>query len=136
MTGSCEKHGRRVQDFITFSRLWRLHVSFMFLVLLNGVLESQLKVLIVVSVILQTLITKSKESCTELTKTKTGLFQNSLKVEVKFLCCKLCKAQQYMNSLLLTFLQRLVNCTFIKVFKILRNFSFFPKLVEILVLKS
>ena len=136
MTGRCEKQGRRVQDFITFSRLWRLYVSFMFLVLLNGVLESQLKVLIVVSVILQTLITKSKESYTELTKTKILLFQNSSKVEVNFLCCKLCKAQQYMKSLVLTFLQRFGKCTFIKVFKILRKFNFSSKLVEILVLKA
>ena len=125
LTGSCEKHERRVQDFITFSRLWRLYVSFMFLVLLNGALESQLNVLIVESVILQTLSAKSKESCTELTKTKTRLFQNSLKVEVKFLCCKLCKAQQYMKSLVLTFLQRVVNCTSTKVLKILRKFNFF-----------
>ena len=93
LTARCEKHGRRVQDFITFSGLWRLYVSFMFLALLNGVLESQLKVLILVSVILQTLSTKSKESCTELTKTKIRAFQNSLKVEVDLLCCKLCKAR-------------------------------------------
>ena len=57
----------------------------MFLVWLNGVLESHLDVLKVVSVILQNLSTKSIKTCTEVTKNKNRLFQEWLNVEVKFL---------------------------------------------------
>ena len=95
LTGSCKNSGRRVQDFIIFSRSWRLYVFFMFLVLLNSVLESQLKVLWVVNVILEALFTKSWKTCTEVTKMKTRLFQNSLKFEVKFVLWKISKEQPY-----------------------------------------
>ena len=60
---------------------------------------------------------KSEETCTEMTKNKTRLFQSSLIVEVKFLSCKLSKAQNYMEILDMTFLQRLLDFTFSKVFK-------------------
>ena len=53
LTGSCEKLWSRVQDFVIFSRSWWLYVSFMFLVLLNGVLESRLDIFRVVSVFLK-----------------------------------------------------------------------------------
>ena len=89
----------------------------MFLVFLNVVLESQLIVLGLVNVILNTLSKKSKQTCTVITKNKTGLFQSSLKVENKFLSCKLCQAQIYMEILDMTFLQRLLEFTFSKVFK-------------------
>ena len=55
LTGSCEKLGKRLQDFIISNRSWWLYASFMFLVLLIGVLESQLNVFSVVNVILQNL---------------------------------------------------------------------------------
>ena len=84
-TGSCEKLGRRVQEFIIFSTSWWLYVSSMFLVWLNGVLESHLDVLKVVSVILQNLSTKSIKTWTEVTKNKNRLFQEWLNVEVEFL---------------------------------------------------
>ena len=89
----------------------------MFLDLLNLVLESQLIVLGLVNVILDTLTKKSKQTCTEITKNKTRLFQSSLKVEVKFLSCKLSKAKNYIESLDMTFLQRLLQFIFSKVFK-------------------
>ena len=93
LTGSCWKRWRRVQDFINFSRSWWLYVSFKLLVLLNGVLKSHLDALRVVSVILKVWAQKVKRSCTELTKIKTRLFQNSLEIEVKFLSRKSSKAQ-------------------------------------------
>ena len=80
------------------------------------VLERQLIVLGLVNVILNTLTKKSKQTCTVITKNKTRLFQSSLKVEVNFLSCKLCKAQNYMESLDMTFLQHLLEFTFNKVF--------------------
>ena len=99
----------------------------MFLVLLNGVLESHLDVLGVVGVFLQTLVTKSIKTFTEVTKNKTRLFQNLLKVEFKFLSCNLFKTQFSMTRLVLTFLQRLVKCTFKKVSKNPEKFQFFPQ---------
>ena len=60
---------------------------------------------------------KNRQTCTVLAKIKTRIFQNSLEVEVKLLSCKLSKAQHYMKSLTFTFLQRLVKCTFLKLFK-------------------
>ena len=89
----------------------------MFLDFLNLVLESQLIVIGLVNVILNTLTKKSKQTCTVITKNKTRLFQSSLIVEVKFLSCKLSKAQNYMELLDMTFLQRLLEFTFTKVFK-------------------
>ena len=75
LTGSCEKHASKVPDFMIFSGSWWLYVPFMFLVFVNVVLESHLNVLRVVSVFLQTLSTKSIETCTEVTKNKTRVFQ-------------------------------------------------------------
>ena len=89
----------------------------MFLDFLSVVLESQLIVLGLVNVILNTLTKKSKQTCTVITKNKTRLFQSSLKVEVNFLSCKLSKAQHYMELLDMTFLQHLLEFTFNKVFK-------------------
>ena len=89
----------------------------MFLDFLNVVLESQLIVLGLVNVILKTLSKKSKQTCTEMTKNKTRLFQSSLIVEVKFLSCRLSKTQNYIEILDMTFLQRLLEFAFSKVFK-------------------
>ena len=89
----------------------------MFRDFLNVVLESQLIVLGLVNVILNTLSKKSKQTCTEMTKNKTRLFQSSLKVEVKFLSCKFSRAQNYMEILDKPFLQRLLEFTSSKVFK-------------------
>ena len=70
-----------------------------------------------------------------MTKNKTRLFQSSLIVEVKFLSCKLSKAQNYIEILDMTFLQRSLEFTFSKVFKISEKIKFFPKVVEFLVLQ-
>ena len=131
LTGSCEKHGRRVQDFITFSRLWRLYVSVMFWVLLNVVLESHLEVPRVVSIIFQTSSTKSIETCTEVTKNKSLLFRNWLKPEVMFLLGMISKDQPYMKTLVLTFLQRLMRCTFNKVLKSFEKIQVFSRIDQI-----
>ena len=117
LTGSCEKCGKRVQDFIFFSTSWWLYVSFMFLVQLIGVLESHLGVLRVMSVFLQTLSAKSIKTCTEVTKNKNRFFQSWLRVEVKVLLWMISKDKPFMKSLLTTFLQRLKGCTFKKMFK-------------------
>ena len=89
----------------------------MFWVLLNVVLESNLEVLRVVSIISQTLSTKSIETCTEVTKNKSLLFRNWLKIEVMFLLGMISKDQPYMKTVVLTFIQRLMRCTFNKVLK-------------------
>ena len=54
LTESCKKQWKRVQDFKKFSRSWWLYVSFMLLILLNGLLESNLDVHRVVIVDFQT----------------------------------------------------------------------------------
>ena len=89
----------------------------MFRVSLNVVLESRLEVLTVVSIIFQTLSTKSIETCTEVTKNKSLLFRNWLKLEVMFFLGMISKDQPYMKTLALTFLQHLMRCTFNKVLK-------------------
>ena len=117
LTGSCEKCVRRVQVFITFSTSWWFYVSFMFLVQLIGVLESHLDVLRVVSDFLQTLSAESIKTCTEVTKNKNRFFQRWLKVEVKVLLWMISKDKLIMKNLFSTFLQRLMRCTFKKMFK-------------------
>ena len=112
-----------------------MYLSFIVLDFLTVVLESQLIVLGLVNVILNTLTKKSEQTCTVITKNKTRLFQSSLKVEIKFLSCMLSKAKNYMESLDMAFLQRLLEFTFSKVFKNSEKIKFFPKLVEFLVLK-
>ena len=94
-----------------------MYVSFIFLDFLNVVSQSQLIVLGLVNVILNTLTKKSKQTCTVITKNKIRLFQSSLKVEVKFLSSKLSRAPIYMEILDMTFLQRSLEFTFNKVFK-------------------
>ena len=126
LTGSCEKRGRRVQGFIIFSRSWLLYVSFMFFVLLNGVLESHLDVLGVLSVILQSLSTKCIRTCTEVTKNKNRVFQNWLKVEVKFLFWMTTKDHPYIKTSISAFLQPLLMCTFNDVFRNSEKIQIFP----------
>ena len=103
----------------------------MFWVFLNVVLESHLEVLRVVSIIFQTLSTKSIETCTEVTKNKSLLDRNWLKLEVMFLLGMISKDQPYMKTLVLTFIQRLMRCNFNKVLKNFEKIQVFSRIDQI-----